>query len=152
MNITILSGRIVRDPDVRYTQGEKTTCVAKATIAVDRKYKTEDQKADFINLTAMGKNGEFFEKYVKKGIKLIIHGHIQTGSYTNKDGKTVFTEDVIVDNTEFAESKSKNVEEDVTDLPITSGFTPIGQKKEDLPFMNIPEGISEDLPFAAVTR
>lgn len=107
MNKVILIGRCTRDPEVRYSQGENATAVARYTLAVDRQFKRDgDQSADFINCIAFGKRGEFAEKYLRKGTKIAVVGRIQTGSYTNKDGQKVYTTDVIVDEHEFVESKA----------------------------------------------
>lgn len=135
MNKVILLGRVVRDPEVRYSQGEKSTAVARYSIAVDRKFKKDgEQNADFINCIAFGKLGELAEKYLRKGTKIAIEGHIQTGHYTNKDGQKIYTTDVIVDSCEFAESKSANQNNN--------------QKPQSNDgFMDIPEGIPEELPF-----
>lgn len=107
MNKVILMGRLTRDPDVKYANtGDKPMAIARYTLAVDRRFSRDsEQNADFIRCVAFGKNGEFAEKYFKQGIKIVIDGRIQTGSYQNKDGKTVYTTDVIVENQEFAESK-----------------------------------------------
>ncbi len=108
MNKVILMGRLTRDPEIRYSQGEQSTAVARYTIAVDRRFRRDgdQQTADFINCVAFGRQGEFAEKYFRKGIKIAITGRIQTGSYTNKDGQRVYTTDVVVEEQEFAESKS----------------------------------------------
>lgn len=107
MNKVILIGRCTRDPEVRYSQGENATAVARYTLAVDRQFKRDgDQSADFINCIAFGKRGEFAEKYLRKGTKIAVVGRIQTGSYTNKDGNKVYTTDVVVDEHEFVESKA----------------------------------------------
>ncbi len=106
MNKVILMGRLTRNPDVRYSQGEKATCVARYTLAVNRRFRREgDQDADFINCVAFGRQGEFAEKYLKQGTKIVISGRIQTGSYTNRDGVKVYTTDVVVEEQDFAESK-----------------------------------------------
>ena len=133
MNKVILMGRLTKDPEVRYSQGENPVAIAKYSLAVDRRGAKKDgeQTADFINCTAFGKSGEFAEKYLKKGTKVAIVGRLQTGSYTNKEGKKVYTMDVVVEEHEFAESKSKEE-------------TPAPQAPEE--FMNIPEGVDE-LPF-----
>ena len=131
-------GRLTKDPDVRYSQGEKTTAVARYTLAVDRKFKRDGEaSADFINCIAFGKNGEFAEKYLRKGTKIVVVGRIQTGSYTNKDGQKVYTTDVVVEEHEFAESKKSAGES----LPQATSHT----DKDG--FMNIPDGIDEELPF-----
>lgn len=139
MNKTILMGRIVRDPDVRYSQGANgSTAVARYTLAVDRKFKQEGQPtADFINCIAFGKLGEFAEKYLKQGIKIAVTGRIQTGSYTNKDGQKVYTTDVVVEEQEFCESKSSQQSQN-NDRP---------QSSQDNSWMNIPDGVEDSLPF-----
>ena len=131
MNRTILIGRLTKDPDVRYTQGENSMCIARYTLAVDRKGK--DKGADFISCVAFGKGGEFAEKYLKKGKKIAVTGKIQTGSYTNKDGVKVYTTDVVVEDHEFCESLEKKEE------PKDSGMDG---------FMSIPDGLDDaELPF-----
>ena len=135
MNTVHLCGRLVRDPEVRYSQGEKPTAIARYTIAVDRKYQGEgNQTADFIQVVAFGKNGEFVEKYLHKGMKILVTGHIQTGSYTDKNGEKKYTYDVIAEEHEFVEKKAQNEE-------------PKPQTDKD-GFMNVPESDMEDLPFA----
>ena len=138
MNRADLIGRLVRDPDVRYTQGNNSMAVAKFTLAVDRKIKRDnEQNADFINCVAFGKAGEFVEKYFHKGMKVAVSGRIQTGSYTNKEGQKVYTTDIVVEEQEFCESKNNN-----------GGNESMGRPEpEKSEFMNIPEGIDEDLPF-----
>ena len=108
MNKVILMGRLTRDPEVRYSQGENATAVARYTLAVDRRFNrnNDEQTADFINCVAFGRSGEFAEKYLHKGTKIAVTGRIQTGSYTNKDGVKVYTTDVVVEDQEFAESKN----------------------------------------------
>ena len=139
MNKVILMGRIVRDPDVRYSQGANgSTAVARYTLAVDRKFKQEGQPtADFINCIAFGKLGEFAEKYLHKGVKIAVTGRIQTGSYKNKDGNTIYTTDVVVEEQEFAESKSSQQSQN-NDRP---------QASQDNSWMDIPDGIESELPF-----
>lgn len=146
MNKVILMGRLTRDPVIRYT-GVNTdqTCIARYTLAVDRRGRKEDgqQTADYISCVAFGKNGEFAEKYLKQGMKMAITGRIQTGSYTNRDGQKVYTTDVVVEEQEFAESK-KAVEEharNVQEQPPKAETDPDG-------FMNIPDGVDEELPFS----
>ena len=137
MNKVILIGRVVRDAEIRYSHGASSTCIARYTLAVDRKFKQEGQPtADFINCIAFGKLGEFAEKYLHKGVKIAVTGRIQTGSYTNKDGKKVYTTDVVVEEQEFCESKSSNQSQG-NDRPQTSS--------DD--FMNIPDGVDDGLPF-----
>lgn len=140
MNKVILMGRLTRDPDIRYSQGEKQTAIARYTLAVDRRFKQEGQpNADFINCLALGKNGEFAEKYLHKGTKVVVVGNWQTGSYTNKDGNKVYTNECLVESCEFAESKAAAQNNQSADRP------------EPMPngdgFMNIPDGIDEKLPF-----
>lgn len=145
MNKVILMGRLTRDPEVRYSQGEQSTAIARYTLAVDRRFRRDGdtQTADFINCVAFGRQGEFAEKYLRKGIKIAITGRIQTGSYTNKDGQKVYTTDVVVEEQEFAESKvaSEN----------NGGFAPADRPSPSSAagdgFMNIPDGIDEELPF-----
>lgn len=139
MNKVVLIGRLCADPEVRYSQGENSMTIARYRLAVDRKFKREGENAaDFISCVAFGKNGEFAEKYLKKGTKLLVAGHIQTGSYTNNDGQKVYTTDVVVDEQEFAESK-KTTQEEHKEHP-----QPVPDENG---FMNIPDGIEEELPF-----
>ena len=143
LNKVILMGRLTRNPEVRYSQGEKATCVAKYTLAVNRRFHREgEQDADFINCVAFGKQGEFAEKYMKQGTKIVISGRIQTGSYTNRDGVKVYTTDVVIEEQEFAESK-KAAETSSTPQN-TQG---VKSNPEDDGFMTIPEGVEEELPF-----
>lgn len=138
MNKVVISGRLVRDPEVRYSQGSNATAIARYTLAVDRRFKRDGEaEADFISCVAFGKAGEFAEKYFTKGTKIAVVGRIQTGSYTNKDGNKVYTTDVIVEEQEFAESKKSN------DSQSQSAYDG---------FQNIPAGVDEDLPFAQPTR
>lgn len=139
MNKVILMGRLTRDPEVRYSQGEKATAVARYALAVDRKFKRDGEpNADFINCIAFGKNGEFAEKYLHKGIKILIEGRWQSGNYTNKDGQKVYTNDCVVESCEFAESKNANQSERpqaMTQNNVDSdGFMQIPDNMEDLPF------------------
>lgn len=139
MNKAFLIGRLTRDPEVRYSQnGDQQMCIARYTLAVDRRGQKKEgqQTADFISCVAFGKNGEFAEKYLKQGTKIAVSGRIQTGSYTNKDGQKVYTTDVVVEEQEFAESKSSEGGQKVSaEAPASDGF------------MSIPEGIENDLPF-----
>ena len=146
MNKVILMGRLTRDPEVRYSQGEQATAIARYTVAVDRRFKRDGdaQTADFIGCVAFGRQGEFAEKYFRKGTKVVITGRIQTGSYTNKDGQKVYTTDVVVEEQEFAESKAASNE--------NAGFAPADNRPSPSEaagdgFMNIPDGIDEELPF-----
>ncbi len=138
MNKVILMGRLTRDPDIRYTQQQM--CAARLTLAVDRRFKKdgEQQTADFISCVAFGKTGEFIEKYCHQGTKLVVEGRIQTGSYTNRDGNKVYTTDVVVEQAEFAESKSSTTRESRPEPSSASGDG----------FMNIPDGVEDEgLPF-----
>lgn len=145
MNKAILMGRLTRDPDVRYTEGPDPMAVARFTLAVDRRTnKQGESNADFPSCVAFGKKAEFMEKYTKRGTKLVITGRITTGSYTNRDGKKVYTTDVTVEDVEFAESKAAAAGSE-------------GSRAEQAPpypatdadgFMNIPDGIDEELPFS----
>ena len=139
MNKVILMGRLTRDPEVRYTQGDNAMAIARYSLAVDRRFKKDgdEQTADFINCIAFGKAGEFAEKYFRKGTKIAVVGRIQTGSYTNKDGQKVYTTDVVVEEQEFAESKNSSSSDNNQSEP--------ANKNTD--FMNIPDGIDEELPF-----
>lgn len=137
MNKVIIMGRLARDPEVHYTQGEAPTAIARYTLAVDRRIKREgEQSADFIGVVAFGKAAEFIEKYCHKGVKLLVTGRIQTGSYTNRDGNKVYITDVIAEDQEFCESKKSTEEEQSKPETDKDGF------------INVPEGIYEDLPFA----
>ena len=138
MNKCTLIGRLTRDPEVRYTQGDNAMAIARYSLAVDRRFKRDGEPdADFINCVAFGKAGEFAEKYLKKGTKIAVVGRIQTGSYTNKDGQKVYTTDVVVEEQEFAESKNSGSSDNNQSAP--------ANKNTD--FMNIPDGIDEELPF-----
>lgn len=141
MNKWIGCGRLTRDPEVRYSQGENSLAVAKFSIAVDRRFKKQgEQDVDFINCVAFGKVAEFVEKYFSKGMKIIVEGRIQTGSYTNKDGQKVYTTDIAVEQVEFAESKREDNGQGSTNRPEPSSTAGDG-------FMNIPDGVEETLPF-----
>ena len=150
MNRVILMGRLSRDPDIRYSQNSgDNSCVARYTLAVDRRVSrnanADQQTADFISCVAFGKTAEFIEKYVKKGTKICVEGRIQTGSYTNKDGQKVYTTDVVTDNVEFAESKNSSAGGSDNGGQSYSRPEPTGA---DSGFMNIPDVIDEELPFA----
>ena len=148
MNKAILMGRLTRDPDIRYTNGEKPVCIARYTLAVDRRFKRDgEQQADFIPCIAFGRQGEFAEKYLRQGTKIVIVGRIQTGSYTNRDGIRVYTTDVIVEEQDFAESKAAAGRTKETYHPeqeITAKDQP---PVDNDGFMTIPEGIDEECPF-----
>ncbi|MCI9347071.1 MAG: single-stranded DNA-binding protein [Lachnospiraceae bacterium] len=147
MNKVILMGRLTRDPEVRYSQGENATAVARYTLAVDRRFNrnNDEQTADFINCVAFGRSGEFAEKYLHKGTKIAVTGRIQTGSYTNKDGVKVYTTDVVVEDHEFAESK--NASQQAGNDYVPAGRTESAPMTAGDGFMNIPDGIDEELPF-----
>ena len=135
MNKVIEIGRLTKDPEIRYSQGANTTCIARYTLAVDRKFKQEGQpNADFINCIAFGKLGEFAEKYLHKGVKIAVTGRIQTGSYKNKDGNTVYTTDVVVEEQEFCESKSQSNSQPQTAPSVDMGFMNIDTDMDSLPF------------------
>lgn len=144
MNKVILMGRLTRDPEVRYSQGETSMAVARYTLAVDRRGRRDgEQSADFISCVAFGKAGEWAEKWLRKGIKIAIIGRIQTGSYTNREGQKVYTTDVVIEEQEFAESRAAS-----------EGNSQSQQRQQSQQeqsagdgFMNIPDGIDEELPF-----
>ena len=149
MNKVILMGRLTRDPEVRYSQGASQTAVARFSIAVDRRFKREgDPDADFFNCTAFGKQAEFIERYLRKGTKVVVCGRIQNDNYTNKDGQMVYSVRVMIDEVEFAESKNAQGN---GDGGYNGGY--MGGNSAPAPsgagdgFMNIPDGIDEELPF-----
>ncbi|MDE5780543.1 MAG: single-stranded DNA-binding protein [Lachnospiraceae bacterium] len=144
MNKVILMGRLTRDPDVRYSQGEQAMAIARFTLAVDRRFRREEQQADFISCVAFARQGEFIEKYAHQGTKLVVEGRIQTGSYTNKDGVKVYTTEVVVENCEFAESKAAAGSNESSFQ--TSRPEPVSAAGDG--FMNIPDGVEDEgLPF-----
>ena len=148
MNKVILMGRLTRDAEVRYSQGENSTAIARFSLAVDRRFRRDgdEQTADFIRCVAFGKSGEFAEKYFHQGTKIVAEGRIQTGSYQDKDGKTVYTTEVVVENQEFAESKATADSNNnyQPQQPVASQPTaPAGDG-----FMNIPDSVDDSgLPF-----
>ncbi len=158
MNKVILMGRLTRDPEVRYSAGESSTAIARYTLAVDRRFARRDdpngQSADFIGCVAFGRSAEFAEKYLHQGTKVVVTGRIQTGSYTNRDGQKVYTTDVVVEDQEFAESKAAASEHRAAggssysnyERPAASAPSPQAASAGD-GFMNIPDGIDEELPF-----
>ena len=139
MNKVQLVGRLTRDPEIRYSQGENATATARFSVAVNRRFKNAEGNydADFINCVAFGKTAEFLEKYFKKGMAIGLTGHIQTGSYTNKDGQKVYTTDVIVEETEFVESKNRG----------SSDNKQSATSNKNTDFMNISDSIDEEFPF-----
>ena len=150
MNKVVLMGRLTRDPDVRYSQGETPLAIARYTLAVDRRFKRNgEQDADFINCVAFGRTAEFAEKYLKQGTKMVVSGRIQTGSYTNKDGQRVYTTDVVVEEQEFAESKSAAASNGGDSS--YAAYTPSRPEPSAAAgdgFMNIPDGVEDEgLPF-----
>ena len=160
MNKVILMGRLTRDPEVRYSQGETPLAIARYTLAVDRRGTrnngSDDQNADFIGCVAFGRPGEFAERYLRKGTKIAVTGRIQTGSYTNKDGVKVYTTDVVVEDHEFVESKNASSGNDGgfanNGYSNNSGYSNSGYNRPAPGgagdgFMNIPDGIDEELPF-----
>lgn len=144
MNKVELVGRLTRDPEVRYTQGENASAIARFSVAVNRRFKNNEGNydADFINCVAFGKSAEFIEKYFKKGMAIGISGRIQTGNYTNKDGVKVYTTDVVVEEAEFVESKNGGGASAPSNISANNN-TPSADG-----FMNIPDGIDEELPFS----
>jgi single-strand DNA-binding protein len=137
MNKVILMGRLTSDPEIRYSQGN-TSAIARFSLAVDRKFKRDGEPtADFFNLTAFGKQAEFCEKYLRKGIKVVTSGRLQNNNYTNKDGQMVYSTQILVEEIEFAESKAAS----------ESNSNPVEQKPSSDGFMNIPDGADEELPF-----
>lgn len=145
MNKVILMGRLTRDPEVRYSQGASQTAVARFSVAVDRRFKREGEPdADFFNCTSFGKQAEFVERYLRKGTKILLSGRVQNDNYTNKDGQMVYSVRIMVDEIEFAESKNSSGADN-------SGFGGGMNRPEPMGagdgFMNIPDGIDEELPF-----
>ena len=143
MNKVILMGRLTRDPEVRYSAGENALAIARYTLAVDRRFRRDGEaSADFIQCVSFGRTAEFAEKYFRQGLKIAVTGRIQTGSYTNRDGQKVYTTEVVVEEQEFAESKSSGSGSSQQNMPQQSpDVGPDG-------FMNIPDGIEEELPFS----
>ena len=159
MNKVILMGRLTRDPDVRYSAGENALAIARYTLAVDRRFsRNGEATADFISCVVFGRGAEFAEKYLRQGVKIAVTGRIQTGSYTNREGQKVYTTEVVVEDQEFAESKAAS-EGYAASRPQTGGYAG-GRPADNAPapapaadsgaadgFMNIPDGIDEELPF-----
>ena len=150
MNKVILMGRLTRDPEERYSAGENSMAIARYTLAVDRRFKRDGEAtADFISCVAFGRAAEFAERYFRQGIRIVVSGRIQTGSYTNRDGNKVYTTDVVVEEQEFAESKA--VSDSHVGQVASMGApapTPTPSMASADGFMNIPDGIDEELPFS----
>ena len=146
MDKAILMGRLTRDPDVRYSQGENPMAIARYTLAVDRRFKRDgEQSADFINCLAFGRSAEFAEKYFKQGTKIAVSGRIQTGSYTNREGVKVYTTEVVIEEQEFAESKAAASQNN--NRGASQPSTPQSSTTASDGFMNIPDGLEDELPF-----
>ena len=146
MNKVILMGRLTRDPEVRYSQGESSLAIARFTLAVDRRFKRDGEAtADFIPCVVFGKSAEFAERYFRQGMRVVVSGRIQTGSYTNREGVKVYTTEVVVEEQEFAESKSAS--EQHTGFRSAAAPAPSPSVDAGDGFMNIPDGIDEELPF-----
>lgn len=147
MNKVILMGRLTRDPEVRYSSGENALAIARYTLAVDRRFhKDNEASADFIGCVAFGKGGEFAEKYLRQGTKIVVTGRIQTGSYTNREGQKVYTTEIVVEDQEFAESKAASQNYSQTSAGSRQQPPPPMPADKD-GFMQIPDGIDEELPF-----
>ena len=147
MNKVILMGRLTRDPEVRYSTGENALAIARYTLAVDRRFhKDNEASADFIGCVAFGKGGEFAEKYLRQGTKIVVTGRIQTGSYTNREGQKVYTTEIVVEDQEFAESKAASQNNSQTSAGSRQQPPPPMPADKD-GFMQIPDGIDEELPF-----
>ena len=153
MNKVILMGRLTRDPEVRYTAGENALAIARYTLAVDRRFSRDGEAAaDFISCVVFGRGAEFAEKYLNKGIRIVVCGRIQTGSYTNREGQKVYTTEVVVEEHEFAESKAASdnyaVSQSHSQQRAARGSSKSSSYAESSDgFMNIPDGIDEQLPF-----
>lgn len=151
MNTVILMGRLTRDPEIRYTAGDNPTGIASFSLAVDRRFRRDGQpEADFFNCVAFGRQAEFAEKYLHKGIKMVVQGRLQNDNYQNKEGQMVYRNQIVVENMEFAESKA------VSQQNAGAYRAPAAAQEAPAPaapstgadgFMNIPDGISEELPF-----
>ena len=155
MNKVILMGRLTRDPEVRYSAGENALAIARYTLAVDRRFRRDGEAtADFISCVSFGRTAEFAEKYFHQGMKVVVTGRIQTGSYVNKDGQKVYTTDVVVEDQEFAESKASSMANgsnggysDYQPSAPAPAAKPAPSAAVGDGFMNIPDGIDEELPF-----
>ena len=147
MNKVILMGRLTRDPEVRYSQGENSLAIARFTLAVDRRgaKREGEATADFINCVSFGKTAEFAERYFRQGTKIAVSGRIQTGSYTNREGQKVYTTEVVVEEQEFAESKAAGGAAPANSYQASPAPSPSANIGDG--FMNIPDGVDEELPF-----
>ena len=150
MNKVVLMGRLTRDPEVRYSAGENALAIARYTLAVDRRFRRDGEAtADFINCVSFGRTAEFAEKYFRQGLRIVVSGRIQTGSYTNREGQKVYTTEVVVEEQEFAESKSASdnyaASHPRTEAPAPSMPNPCAASTDG--FMYIPDGIDVELPF-----
>ena len=153
MNKVILMGRLTRDPEVRYSSGENALAIARYTLAVDRRFKRDGEAtADFISCVAFGRTAEFAEKYFRQGIRITVSGRIQTGSYTNREGQKVYTTEVVIEEQEFAESKAAS-DNASANYSAPAGAPPSQEAPAEPSaasadgFLNIPDGIDEELPF-----
>lgn len=159
MNVVVLMGRLVRDPEVRYSAGENAVAVARFRIAVDRRFKRDGQPdADFFTCVAFGRTGEFVEKYFHQGSKIVIQGRIQNDNYQDNTGRTVYGQQIVAENVEFAESKAAAAQSQKSyrapaDPQTSAKPAPVSSDRHEEPdtsadgFMNIPDGIDEELPF-----
>ena len=154
MNRVILMGRLTRDPELRYSQGERTMAIARYTLAVDRRGRRsqdgndQQQTADFINCVAFDRAGEFAEKYFRQGMRVLVSGRLQTGSYINRDGQKVYTTDVIIDDQEFADSKNSGGGDSGNSYGYQPTSRPAPSSAIGDGFMNIPDGVEDEgLPF-----
>ena len=146
MNKVILLGRLARDPETRYGGANDSMAVCRYTLAVDKKFKKDGEAtADFINCISFGKIAEFAEKYFTKGLRVAVSGRIQTGSYTNRDGQKIYTTDVVVEEHEIAQSRSEASNQQESNLQ--QEISPYGEDKDN-GFMNVPDGIDDELPFS----
>lgn len=159
MNTVILMGRLTRDPEIRYSSGDASTAIAHYSLAVDRRFKREGQPdADFFDCVVFGRQAEFAEKYLRKGTKMVIQGRLQNDNYTDRDGRKVYRNQIVVENQEFAESKAASQQSsyrapaDPQDPYARQQFQPRPEAADPIDtsadgFMNIPDGIDEELPF-----
>lgn len=152
MNVVILMGRLTRDPEIRYSGGENRMAIARYSLAVDRRFKRDGQPtADFFNCVCFGRSAEFAERYLRQGTKVVVQGRLQNDNYQGQDGKMVYRNEVVVENQEFAESKAASQQGGVS-YAAPAGSEPVFEAAPPAEdpgrgFMNIPEGIDEELPF-----